>query len=90
MMCPVMFLTLASNVMASLSVKKHYSVENVVKNSKIYLNPFPKTVSLKTRFLFMFTYFCEILIVLTIISVTVKITQPVMTIFYVKAAIETR
>lgn len=90
MMCPVMFLTLASNVMASLSVKKHYSVENVVKNSKTYLNPFPKAVSLKTRFLSMFTYFCEILIVLTIISVTVKITQPVMTIFYVKAAIETR
>ena len=64
-----------------------------------YLNSFPKAVSSITRFLILLTNLLEILplfLFLTIISVAVylksflKVTQPLITINYVKAATKTR
>ena len=85
-----------------VSVKKHYSSGNVLGNFKSCWNSFPRTVFLKTRFLFLFTNLCKILLFFTIILVTTiisdtvnlktfaKVTHPIITIFYLRAATETR
>ena len=72
--------------------KKRYSAKHFVAKSKTCLNCLPKMVSLKAGFFMLFTYLCEIiflLFVLTIISVAInlkillKFAQLIITIFYV-------
>ena len=94
---PVMFVTLVSNITVALflTVKKHFSAENIVMNSTNCLNFFPKTISFKTSFLMLFTNLCKIRLLLIVFDHNLgnsklenffKVTQPVISISYVKTS----
>ena len=98
---PVIFVTLVSNITVALflAVKKHFSAEDIVMNSTNCLNFFPKTIYLKTSFLMLFTNLCKIRLLLLVFDHNLgysklesffKVTQPVLTISYIKTATETR